>query len=283
MNTVINCLAHREFARVTLCRFLLATICAVAVTSGVSATFAQGFAAIVSPPRFELSAKAGDKLRQVVEITNASAQSAKFYLKTADWTLDKTGGVLFDESLASGSCRPWVAIERREIVISGGGKYRFRFEIAAPADAPSGECRFALLIEGDEQAVKSTNGPSVPVAGRVAVIVYVMVGGAAPKLEVVASEVTTIGGFALPQLQVRNSGNAHGRLDGFLSGTDASGKKLEFSVSTLPILPGETRAISLSVNRGDGEAPIKIVYPVTIRGNLEWGEKSTPFEQRFAP
>ena len=142
---------------------------------------------------------------------------------------------------------------------------------------------FALLIEGDEQAVKSANGPTVPVAGRVAVIVYVMVGGATPKLDVVASQVVMVGGEALPVLQVKNSGNAHGRLDGFLSGTDASGKKLEFSVSTLPILPGETRAISLSVNRGERDPAFKIAYPVTIRGNLEWGEKSTPFEQRFAP
>ena len=278
-----NIYAHIEFCRVMLCRhFPVVALVAMAI-SGTSSIHAQGFAAIVSPPRFELSAKAGDKLRQIVEITNASAQSAKFYLKTGDWTLDKTGGVVFDENLQAGSCRPWVAIEKREIIVSGGGKYRFRFEIAAPADAPSGECRFALLIEGDEQAVKSANGPTVPVAGRVAVIVYVMVGGATPKLDVVASQVVMVGGEALPVLQVKNSGNAHGRLDGFLSGTDASGKKLEFSVSTLPILPGETRAISLSVNRGERDPAVKIAYPVTIRGNLEWGEKSTPFEQRFAP
>jgi hypothetical protein len=83
-------------------------------------------------------------------------------------------------------------------------------------------------------------------------------------------------------LQVRNTGTAHGRLDGFLSGTDASGRKLEFTISTLPILPGETRAISLTANRGEKEAPFKISYPVTIRGNLEWNGKSTAFEQRFA-
>ena len=109
------------------------------------------------------------------------------------------------------------------------------------------------------------------------------VGNAAPTLEVVASRVALVDGEATPVLQVKNSGNAHGRLDGFLSATDASGKKLEFTISTLPILPGETRLISLTVTRGERDAPVKIAYPITIRGNLEWSAKSIPFEQRFAP
>ena len=261
----------------------LVLLCAASTLLCATGVAAQGFAAIVSPPRFELTAKPGEKVRQVVEIGNAGTQAAKYHFKTADWTLDKTGGVSFDESLQPGSCRPWVAIEKREVTVAGGGKYRYRFEVAPPADAPTGECRFALLIEGDEQTVKAANGPPVPVAGRIGVIVYLSIGGAVPKLELVGSQVATINGEATPVLQIKNTGNAHGRLDGFLSGTDAGGKKLEFSLSTLPILPGETRGISLIVNRGEQEAPTKIKFPITVRGNLEWADKSVPFEQRFAP
>ena len=210
----------------------LVLLCAASTLLCATGVAAQGFAAIVSPPRFELTAKPGEKVRQVVEIGNAGTQAAKYHFKTADWTLDKTGGVSFDESLQPGSCRPWVAIEKREVTVAGGGKYRYRFEVAPPADAPTGECRFALLIEGDEQAVKAANGPPVPVAGRIGVIVYLSIGGAVPKLELVGSQVATINGEATPVLQIKNSGNAHGRLDGFLSGTDAGGKKLEFSLST---------------------------------------------------
>ena len=277
---------NNRHARIGYFRLLFTLLCATTAISGaldVKVANAQGFAAIISPPRFELFVKPGEKTRQVIEITNASVQLAKYYLKTADWALDKNGGVSFDETLQAGSCRPWVAIEAREISVSGGGKYRYRFEIAAPADAPPGECRFALLVEGDEQAIKATNGPPVPLAGRIAIIVYVTVGNAAPKLEVVTSQVALVDGVATPVLQVKNTGNAHGRLDGFLSGTDASGKKLEFTISTLPILPGETRVILLTVTRDEREAPVKVVYPITIRGNLEWSDKSIPFEQRFAP
>jgi hypothetical protein len=111
----------------------------------------------------------------------------------------------------------------------------------------------------------------------------VTIGDATPKLEIAGSQVALINGESIPLLQVKNTGNAHGRLDGFLSGTDADGKKLEFSISTLPILPGETRAISLAVARGEKDPPVKIAYPITIRGTLEWTGKSIPFEQRFVP
>ena len=267
------------------CREFITLLCAVTAFCASAGIHAQGFAAIISPPRFELFAKAGEKTRQVIEITNASAQPAKYYLKTADWTLDKAGGVSFNDTanLSTGSCRPWVAIEAREITVSGGSKYRYRFEIAPPADAPPGECRFALLVEGDEQAVKATNGPPVPLAGRIAVIVYLTVAGAAPKLAVVSSKVESVDGESLPVLQIQNTGNAHGRLDGFLSGTDASGKKLEFTISTLPILPGETRAISLTVTRGERGLTAPMAGSLDAGATLGFGRSLLPLLRDRAP
>jgi hypothetical protein len=261
----------RHLARVVSCAAFLVT---------PWAAFAQGFAALVSPPRFELTAKPGEKVREVVEITNASAQAAKFGLRTADWTFAPDASVTFDDSLKPDSCRPWVAIESRQINVSPGGKYRYRFEVSPPADAPVGECRFAILIEGADQNVQTPGGPAFPIAGRLGVIVYVTIGAAEPILEVAGTKVAAVNGEDVPVLAVRNIGNAHGRLAGFLSGTDAAGKKLEFSAATLPILPGETRDISLVPYREKDEA-LKITYPITIRGKLEWGSKSSPFEQTF--
>ena len=256
--------------------------CAALVAAVPAVVLAQGFAALVSPPRFELTMKPGERSREVFEITNASAQSAQYRLKTADWTLDGNAAVQFDESLKPGSCRPWVAIESRQISVSAGGKYRYRFEIAPPADAPAGECRFAILIEGAEQNVQTPGGPAFPISGRLGVIVYVALGGAEAKLDVVGATVASVNAEDVPVMMVKNSGNAHGRLAGFLSGTDAAGAKVEFTPATLPILPGETRAISLVPYR-ERDEPVKIAYPITIRGKLEWGDnKSTAFEQSFA-
>ena len=91
----------------------------------------------------------------------------------------------FHDELRAGSCRPWVAIERSELTIPGGARARFRFEIAVPADAKASECRFALMIEGDEPAVAGGDIFRIPVRGRIGVIVYAAVGDAAPALEIV--------------------------------------------------------------------------------------------------
>ena len=66
--------------------------------------------------------------------------------------------VTLTDSLAPGSCRPWVAIERREIVVPA----RWRAvplplrESRRPPIA-AGECRFALVIEGGGETVDAGN------------------------------------------------------------------------------------------------------------------------------
>ena len=263
-------------------RLFIATALLVLATLLSPTSDAQEFAAVVSPPRFEISVNPGERARQVIEITNASAQPAKYYLRTADWTLSESADLTFTDELGPASCRPWVAIERREITVPSGGRYRFRFEVQPPPDAPAGECRFALMIEGDQQTVQATGGLNIPISGRIAVIVYVSVGGAAPDLQVVGSGIVEVDGRAVPMLEIRNTGNAHGRLNGFLSGTDAAGRTLEFSPSTLPILPGETRVVTLAASTRENEIQ-QIEFPVTISGMLEWGRaQRVEINQQFA-
>jgi hypothetical protein len=242
---------------------------------------AQGFAIAVTPPRFELTVKPGERTRQVLELTNALQTATALTVRTADWKFAPNDTVVFDDALAPGSCRPWVAIERRNISVPGGGNFRYRFEIQPPPDAPTGECRFALMIEGDEQSVTTSGQAAVGVTARIGVIVYATIGDAKPKLDVVGAKVVLRNGLPVPVVEVTNTGNAHGRMTGFLSGKDGSGRDLEYDISTLPILPGETRSLELTA-RAEGNDPVRIVFPVTIRGKLEWGSESTPFERRFA-
>src|SRR3546814_3069477 len=88
--------------------------------------FAQGFSALVSPPRFEDSAKAGETYRNVIEITNVSAGAAHFTVQTADWTFEPDATVEFSDALAPGSCRPWVGLEAAEINLAPNAKRRYR-------------------------------------------------------------------------------------------------------------------------------------------------------------
>ncbi|MFS2207443.1 hypothetical protein [Variovorax sp. Varisp36] len=239
------------------------------------------FALAVSPPRFELSGKPGERVRDVIELSHSDARQGEYTFKTADWTLKPDGSVDFSDELAPGSCRPWVAIERRELSIAAGKPYRYRFEVTPPAGTPPVECRFAVLIEGKEH----TNAPGTPVAmaARIGVIAYVAIGDVQPVLDIAGTAVKTVNGKDLPVLRIRNTGTAHGRLAGFLNGTDASGARLEFQPATTPVMPGETREIALTATRpGDTDAAVTVRFPVTVTGSLEWGKSgSFKVNERF--
>lgn len=254
------------------------------VLAAPRATAAE-FALAVSPPRFELELKPGERSRQVIEITNASPTATTLGIKTADWRLGMDNAATFLDELQPGSCRPWVAIERRELTMAGGRPYRFRFEVSVPPDAPAGECRFAILLEGQEQLSRMASGPPIPFSARLGIVVYVAIAGAAPELSIAGAGVQALNGQPTPVLQVRNSGTAHGRIGGFLTGTDAANTQLEFSPANTPILPGETRGVTLSATRpGDPDSAAAIRYPVTVRGKLEWGKSQVQdIEQRFVP
>src|ERR1700690_2028411 len=206
---------------------------------------ADGFAALVSPPRFELSSKPGKTLRSVIEVSNQAATPAKYLIHTADWNLTPDYGVSFHDELQQDSCRPWVAIERPEVTVPSGGTLRYRFEVTVPADAPAGECRFAVMIEAAEPSIARSPGLEVPIAGRIGVIVYVLVGAGAPAFEVLGPEITILNGQKLPSLRVHNSGTAHGRMSGYLTGTDAKGIEYDFTPPDFPILPHEERNVFL--------------------------------------
>ena len=259
-------------------RFVTAGSLALAVCVPATHAAAQGFAAYITPPRFELQTTAGQSLRQVFEIQHVGQLKGAYRLYTNDWTFLPDNSVLFSDALAADSCRPWVALERRELTIEPGARYRFRFEITPPPGTPPRECRFAIMVEGRDPAQGS-----VEVGGRIGVIVYAAVGGAEPVLELAATRVVTANAKPVAVLDVRNQGNAHGRLEGFVNATDATGRRFEMSPADLPVLPGETRTVALVPVDDDGKTAPEVRFPLSVKGSLEWGKNRLPLDVSFAP
>ena len=208
---------------------------------------ASGFSAAASPPRYELSATAGQKVSQVLEIYNVGNANEQYTVKTNDWQLSGEKLTFHDELLPN-SCREWVKLERHKITVNRGDKRPMRFEVDVPAGTPAQECRFALMVEGTTPAPNQiADNINLPVNGRLAVIVYLAVGGAEPVLTVANLQMSG----KTPALKVSNSGTAHGRLQGVLAGTDSSGKAIDFSVSSTPIMAGESRLLPLTPHLGE--------------------------------
>lgn len=258
----------------------------LALAAGLVAAFAglpaaAQFAAFVLPARFELKAKPGDKLAEVMEIGNDETGAQEYRIRTADWTLRPDGAVDFrTDTLAPDSCRTWVAIERHLVKLSGKSKRRYRFEVQVPKDAPEGLCRFALLIESadDASTVAPQGSIQLPIQGRIGIIVYVRVGNVVPDLKLERLDLATVNGKPTPIAYFRNSGRAHGRPEGTLTGTDAKGRSIDFTVAPLPILPGETRAVPIwPQDEADGK-PAVVAFPVRLRGTVEWEGGKQPVD-----
>jgi hypothetical protein len=244
---------------------------------------AGGFGASASPPRVEIQLNAGTTKRQVIDITHAPNNVGRYRVYTNDWRMKPDGSVEFGEALAEDTCRPWVAIERRDLSIQPQSRYRYRFEVTAPSVIPDRECRFALMIEGVDPLQVQQQGVAMPVSGRIAVIVYVAVGNAKPKFEVQGSTISDVNGMKVPAIVVKNTGNAHGRFDGVVEGMDADGRKLELLPSNSPILPGDTRTVALMPAVEEGKPAPTVKYPLEVKGSLEVGKDRLPLSVTIRP
>ena len=244
---------------------------------------AEGLAFLVAPPRFELEANPNDIVRDHVEISNPGDNPLTFLIRTADWDMTEEGSAIFyPPELRPGSCRPWVRIERHKIHLPAKAKKRYRFQLEVPEGTPPGECRFALLIEAPpEEAVKAqASSLTLPIRGRIAIVVYVKIGGAQPVLHIRDMVLETHNEKPTPVAIVENTGNAHGRTAGYFEAKDSTGKRIDFEVTPLPILPGQTRRIPFYQPTIDERPPVVFTAPLKLTGSLEWASGAIKIEQR---
>jgi hypothetical protein len=182
--------------------------------------------------------------------------------------------LVFSDALQAGSCRPWVAIERRTVTIAAAAKLRYRFEVSPPAQTEPVECRFALMIESAD-ASAGTGAANFPMSGRIAVIVYARVGAVKPELQIDETVTVQIDGRNVPALRVTNTGRATGRFVGFLNARDADGRFIDLAPDAIPVLPGMTRVIGLMpvppLDRPNDPPPVINAWPITVKGTLEIG------------
>ena len=121
---------------------------------------------------------------------------------------------------------------------------------------------------------------TLPIRGRIAIVIYLTIGDAQPRLEISDMVLELYNEKPRPVILVANTGNAHGRTAGFVEAVDATGKRFDFEITPLPILPGQTRRIPLYQPTIDDRTPQDFAVPLEISGSLEWGSGKTKIEQR---
>jgi fimbrial chaperone protein len=257
----------------------------IALSTGTLA-ISGPFEIAASPSRFEISGKSGTRVGQSLDIYNVGKLPAEVALRTLDWSYSADGNISYYDELQPNSCRPWIALERKTVVVNPSSKRIFRFQLDIPNDAPRGECRFMIAIEGIEPAYKAlleSGGASLslPVNGRLAIAVYVSINSAESKLTLTHIGMREIKGKHTPAVTVTNTGDAHGRLEGSLDAIDAKGVAFELLPEGTPVMPGQTRTLPLIIKTEAKKAVIEPVYPVKAKGIFDWENGSFKVDVEF--
>jgi len=235
---------------------------------------ASGFSAAASPPRYELAVQPGQVLRDILTIYNFGRAPEQYRIRSTEWAMTPDDRMTFGDALGKNSCRSWLRLERHKVTVMPKRPRKFRWEVHVPEEAQQRECTFAIMIEGiGEGAVTEVaGGIKLPVQGRIAVIVYLAVGDVVPQLSIGGYRLIKHNGRLMPALKVTNTGLAHGRLDGVLAGKDAKGREYDVSVSTLPVMAGQTRMLVLNpaLPGQKDSRPVDVAYPLALKGTIFW-------------
>jgi fimbrial chaperone protein len=248
-------------------------------------THAGTFAVRISPPNFEIKAKPGEIVRNIITIENTDVETGVYNIRTADWDFNENGGVVIhppDKSLQAGSCRPWTRLERTRLEVASNRTKRYRFEVHVPEDVKDGACKFAITISPAPETVDALKmgNLDMPILGSIAIIVYVTVGNAQPDVFLEGVKKIYQDGEPVPLLSLHNNGNAHARPFGSVTAKDSKGKTADLLVAPLPILPGESMDIQLTVDprRSGIEKMSELTFPISVKGLIEWDGGTTKID-----
>jgi len=231
-----------------------------------------GFAVEIAPARLELKVDPGKTVRAAIKLKTRGRGAQKVEVTKGHFGLDDTGTPHFDTPKdTSKSAAAWITVNQTEFTINPTQERILRMELTVPPGTPPGGYRATLYIAPPKGDAKSKDrGASVFLQGRLALIIYVTVGGAKPDGEIKAWEWRKLppGKQESLALQVNNRGNAHLRLAGVVQVVDAQGQKYDAIVSGMPVLPGQLAWIPLDFQE---KAPPP-GSAVTIDGAIDLGQ-----------
>jgi P pilus assembly chaperone PapD len=231
-----------------------------------------GFSVEMTPARLELKADSGKTLRAAIKLRTRGRGSQKVEISKGHFGLDDQGVPLFDTPQdASQSAAAWITLNQTSFTMNPNQERLLRLEVTVPPQTPPGGYRAALYVTPPAGDTKTKEGGAmVFLQGRLALLIYVTVGGAKPDGQIKAWEWRRIppGKEDSLALQVTNQGSAHLRLAGVVQVVDAQGEKYDAVVPGLPVLPRQSQWVPL-------DFPEKAPPPgsaVTINGSVDLGQ-----------
>lgn len=233
-----------------------------------------GFAVEMAPARLELKVDPGKKVRAAIGLRTRSRMAQEVEVTKGYFGLTADGVPVFDKPEdASESAAGWITLSQDRLKIFPRQRKRLRLAVDVPPGTPPGGYRAAIFFTPPQAEGKTRTGANVFIQGRLALLIYVTVGGAKADGQIKAWEWRQVPPKKEQRLafQVTNQGTAHLRLAGVAQVTDSQGDKFEALVPGVPVLPRQTRWIPLEFIEGRPSPGSEVNIEATI--DLGQGEK----------
>ncbi len=214
------------------------------VTALAYTPIAQAFGVGVQPSTVEMTIKPGDRQRQVVTIGNVhKSKTISLTMGLADWTLDKNGKLVLDApGETERSASDWVRFSPASVTLKPETSQDITVEISAPYKIENkGDHRFALLATTMLPELNE-RGETSGVWNRyqLASLFYLTL-TPSQSLPEVTSVAINKADKSMLTLEIKNSGDAHARLQGNAYIKDASGEVVAETPLNAVVLDGGER------------------------------------------
>ena len=215
--------------------------------AGFAASANAQVALSVAPIRLELTGQAAENLSDSISVTNEGSEKVRIRVRVSDWLIAEDGAVQFDPSEpVKLGCTPWIRVNPREFELNAGQSTQVRYTLDIPKEAPASGFRSSILFETIPAPMRGERKRSVLFQGRIATLVYLVVGKVAPNGKLIAMEASSTKTGTSIQIKVENIGQVHFRTAGTVQVLDAGGKVLiDEPVGDLPVLPEGIRRIEI--------------------------------------
>jgi hypothetical protein len=241
-------------ARISLVLTALVLITGMAAASAANALSEPKSGLAISPPTFELSANAGDTLKNSLRVDNISNEPLEVSVDTRNFTaMGEEGGINLSEEEGDYSLASWISVTPEKVTIPAGESKVFDYVIDIPSNASPGG-RFGSVIF--KTALKPVSGQSgVAVGQEVGALVFLKIAGEVNEKAGIVSFGARNGlnesgpvGF---DIRVKNTGNVQVKPRGTITVSNVFGNKVaSVPVDEKNVLPGAIRKLSAEWNNG---------------------------------
>lgn len=251
---------------------LIATIFLVSFPVTLSAQSTAGLNGFsVSPPSFNVNAKAGDVILNTIKIENISNNTINIAAKTQSFVAyGNEGQILLTDEESVYSINSWLTFDTPNISISPGQTALFNFTLKVPENAQPGS-HFGSIVFNTSTDQVDLNGAKI--VQEVGTILLVRLPGDVTEAAEVGSFQSNKGQYTDPKVKldtlIKNTGSVIVTPSGKITISDILGNQVQvIDVAARNILPGNERVF-------DQEFDFDKVGFFTAKLDLTYGDSQT--------